>query len=249
MWFNRLHLNDSPWVPRSWGCYDIQQSSCYACKGHFCEEHSDEMTPYDCESCELTHCMDWNMTSFCELCYRTTCQNCCDLSICGICKRDLCDDCCPVFYCASCNKMRCEECSASFHCDGKGCYSMNCSECTAHDDAIECVVKYCSTCKTSYCGEHLVFEMYIHGKDSSCKDWNEKALLILKQTNKGILQHLHEWEALHGYQERFESVLKSENVAMKRWDHLHRKPTSEQRMKKIDIGKKCYSWMALTYNR
>ena len=44
-----LHLNDSQWVPRSGGCYGIQQSSWYACKCHFCEEHSNVMTPYVCE--------------------------------------------------------------------------------------------------------------------------------------------------------------------------------------------------------
>ena len=240
-----LHLNDSPWIPRSGGCYGIQQSSCYACKCHFCEEHSDIMTPYVCESCELTYCMDCNLTSTCDMCYRTTCQDCSDISMCGICGSDLCNDCCPVFYCDRCDEMRCEECSPSLFCECKGCYRMNCSECTANDDTTDRLVEYCSTCETSFCGEDLVFETYTYGEDKFCGDCNERALLILKQTNKRILQYLHEWEALYGYQERFESDPKSEHVASlfveqgrmkQRWDHLYSKSNSEQRKKKKDIG-------------
>ena len=83
------------------------------------------------------------------------------------------------------------------------------------------------------------------GNNDYCKDCNARALLILKQTNTNILQSLHEWEALCGYQERFESDLKSEEVAKlfeeqirmkQRWDQLYNMSTSEQRKNKKCIG-------------
>jgi hypothetical protein len=122
---------------------------------------------------------------------------------------------------------------------------MNCNECTAVDDASDCFVDFCFTCRNCFCGEHLVFDAYLLGNDDYCKDCNARALLILKQTNTNILQSLHEWEALCGYQERFESDLKSEEVAKffeeqirmkERWDQLYSISTSEQRKNKKDIG-------------
>ena len=237
-----LHL---PWVPLSGRCYGIQQFSCYECRGHFCEEHSAEMTPHVCEVCESTYCSNCNDTSTCDVCHNTTCHNCTDVAMCGICLRELCGPCCTSFYCEDCENVRCEECAPTFFCEREGCDRMNCNECTAVDDASDCFVEFCFTCSNSFCGEHLVFDAYLLGNNDYCKDCNARALLILKQMNTNILQSLHEWEALCGYQERFESDLKSEEVAKlfeeqirmkQRWDQLYNMSTSEQRKNKKCIG-------------
>ena len=114
---------------------------------------------------------------------------------------------------------------------------MNCIECSVRD-ADDCTVKSCFVCDITFCGRHLAHEVYLLGKDTFCGDCNERALLALEQTNERILRTLHQWEALHGYQDRFVSDLKSENIAKlvieqkrmkQRWDHLYGISTVEQK--------------------
>ena len=226
-----LSLHGTPWIPSSPGGYGIQRSSCYACKDQYCEEHSDDMTPYICESCELTYCMDCNPTMTCDMCFRTTCEKCIDTSTCGVCDRALCDDCCPVFWCDLCDDTCCQECSPSIHCESQGCYRMNCSDCTV-DNATGCAVKFCPTCETSFCEDHLILEMYLRSENSYCGECNTRASLALKLKNESILQSLHEMEASCGYQERFEIYLDRKNIAKlfveqermrQRWDQISSK--------------------------
>jgi hypothetical protein len=243
-----LSLRGTSWIPtssRDEGCYGIQRSSCYACKGQYCEEHSDENTPYVCESCELTFCMDCNPTSTCDMCYKTACERCIDTSMCGECGRDLCEDCCPVFWCDSCDDNVCEECSPSIHCDYRGCYLINCSNCSAMDH-LGFAVKSCCTCGSSFCGEHLILEMYLGGRNSSCGDCITRASLALKLNNQRILQSLHEIEASRGYQERFEIDLESSNVAKlfveqermkQRWDQICSKDERKDIYCMFTVGK------------
>jgi hypothetical protein len=224
-----LHLYSS-WVPRDGDWYGIQRFSCYACRDQYCEEHSDEMTPHVCESCELTYCMDCNSTSTCVMCLRTTCMRCTDKSFCDICGIYLCDDCCQILICEVCEEARCHGCSPFHYCEREGCYKMNCEECTAGDEyPHECFVEYCSTCDVTFCGEHLVLEKYLRGEESFCRDCNMRVSLILNQTNEYVLRKLHELEARCGCHERYESDPKNENVTglfveqtrmKQRWDQL-----------------------------
>ncbi len=244
---NCRHLNDSQWVPRSGECYGIQQYSCYACRGLVCQEHSNEI-PYACEVCELTYCFDCNRTSKCDLCYRTICENCitvcknsCVISWCGICERDLCDKCCYTYYCDSCDDFKCEDCSSVVFCDRDGCYKKGCIECSA-DGFIDCNVKNCSVCDVTFCGGHLAHEIYLLGEGRYCGHCNERAISALEQTNEHILRTVHQWEEMHGYQDRFESDLKSENITKlfveqkrmkQRWEHLYSIATSEQKQGRL----------------
>lgn len=114
---------------------------------------------------------------------------------------------------------------------------MDCIECS-DDGFIDCNVKNCSVCDVTFCGGHLAHEIYLLGEGSYCGDCNERAILALEQTNERILRTLHQWEEMLGYQDRFESDLKSENFAKlfveqkrmkQRWEHLYSIATSEQK--------------------
>jgi hypothetical protein len=227
-----LHLFSS-WVPRDGDWYGIQRSSCYACKDQYCEEHSEEMTPHVCESCESTYCMDCNPTRICDVCFRTTCQNCTNCDVCDICDRGLCDVCCDTFYCEACDQVRCMECSPFRFCQQEGCYEHNCGECTSGDSGNgyprEHFVEYCPTCDATFCGEHLVLEKYLRGEESFCGDCNSRVSRILKETNEYVLSKLHELEALCGCHERYDSDPRYESITdllveqtrmKQRWDHL-----------------------------
>jgi len=233
------HVGDSPWVPRIArhdGMYGVQQHSCYQCHDRFCAEHTEDMTPFVCEICELTHCMDCNPTKLCELCNIVACQECVDTSTCEICDRALCDNCCPTYYCNFCDDVRCDDCSPRLYCVKQGCYKYNCSECMAEE--VSGFVSDCPECPNRMCGCHLVLDLHSHGGDGYCEDCRDRAISLLKRANRDILERLHGWESACGYQDRFEIDLESndfvqlyaEHTRMKQqWDQLSTTITAEQR--------------------
>jgi hypothetical protein len=256
--------NEFPWIGlQSWvfghdGMYGVQQHTCYDCNDHFCEVHTDEMTPFICEICELTHCMDCNPTKECELCNVASCQECEPVYMCEGCDRSLCGNCCSSSYCENCGDLSCEDCTSLMFCEYDGCDRMNCDECTPDENINELrreqwpetwwqrndAVQKCLECNVRFCGEHLVLDLHSSGEwwRRSCEDCYDRAFLELKRTNRSILKSLHEWEAKYGYQTRFEINLKSDDLdelftkqltLKQRWDQLFNMSTFEEREEKL----------------
>ena len=198
------------------GMYGVQHHTCYDCNDHFCIVHTYEMTPSICYHCELSRCMCCFPINTCELCNIATCQECEPVYMCEGCDRSLCGICCPSSYCENCGDLSCENCTSLMICDYDDCEKSNCEDCTTDENIDElwpeiwwqrATVKKCLKCNACYCGEHLVLDL-ISGGVWYCEDCYDRACLVLKRTNRGILDELHEWEAKYGHQERFEILLK-----------------------------------------
>ena len=101
-------------------------------------------------------------------------------------------------------------------------------------------MKKCSECDATFCVDHLIVEMSIPGEHMFCAECNDRAAAETLRTNKKILEKIHVWEKLLGYEEAFESDLERESCLglleeqknmKRRWDDLSSKLTAEQRKK------------------
>ena len=239
-------FEDTPLVPHDVEHQDfgIQHFTCYECQKHFCEEHSEWMVPGVCEICEKVACNDCHKTTSCDECYKFVCWKCTRIEYCDSCDRDLCYECGHVFWCDGCEGHRCEECSPFLFCGSKGCNQGNCTECAEVDGDFDWAVKKCSECDATFCVDHLIVEMSIPGEHMFCAECNDRAAAETLRTNKKILEKIHVWEKLLGYEETFESDLERESCLglleeqknmKRRWDDLSSKLTAEQRKKTVCI--------------
>jgi hypothetical protein len=100
-------------------------------------------------------------------------------------------------------------------------------------------VMECLECNVRYCGEHLVCHLR-SGSVGYCENCSERAIALLKQANISILELVHEWESIYGYQDKFEIDIESDDIAeldtklqtlKQRWNQLSGISTTEDRKK------------------
>ncbi|KAL7535191.1 hypothetical protein ACHAWF_005085 [Thalassiosira exigua] len=224
--------DENPWIPQSGEHYGIMPRTCYACNKSYCEEHEEDEILGVCESCEKAFCSNCHKSAICDSCYKLTCWHCTRISTCALCEMDLCADCCQVFWCDGCDEPICEECSPFFLCDHSGCNSGYCTSCSDDD---EDAVKECSTCKKSFCFEHLISNVRGWEKDETvCEGCSKRALSGMERKNKCILS------CLRALDESFESDLESTTISKllseqkrmrHRWIELYSEFSEEQKKK------------------